>query len=136
MHKIAAYIAWHTLTEVALWQISINSLMFQWELSFVFEGWWTLNICHMQISNLMSVFLITNCVSFFNRPKIQFIKWNFETLNHIYAVTCWVEISSFVTARVGSVLIKLFFACLTCNEDGDLFFCLLFAVWSVWSAGL
>lgn len=37
-----------------------------------------------------------------------------------------VEISSFVTARVGSVLIKLFFACLTCNEDGDLFFCLLF----------
>lgn len=37
-----------------------------------------------------------------------------------------VEISSFVIARVGSVLIKFFFACLTCNEDGDLFFCLLF----------
>lgn len=42
MHKITACIAWHTLNDrfivVALVQISIVSPMFQWELSFLFEG--------------------------------------------------------------------------------------------------
>lgn len=44
MHKITACIAWHTLNDrfiipvVALIQISNVSPMFQWELSFLFEG--------------------------------------------------------------------------------------------------
>lgn len=52
MHKITACIAWHTLNDrfiiVALIQISNVSPMFQWELSFLFEGLLTLS-CHMQI---------------------------------------------------------------------------------------
>lgn len=54
MHKITACIAWQTLNDrfiipvVALIQISNVSPMFQWELSFLFEGLLTLS-CHMQI---------------------------------------------------------------------------------------
>lgn len=129
MHKITACIAWHTLNDrfivVALVQISIVSPMFQWELSFLFEGLWQLS--HADTFNLVSISYFKKVCHSLTDPKIQFIKWNLETLNQIYALSCGKN--EFFCCCNSSVLIKLFFACLTCNEGGDLF--VLFTVWSV-----
>lgn len=97
----------------------------------IFLIWGFVNLkqlSHADTFNLVSISYFKNVCRSLTDPKIQFIKWNFETLNQIYALSCCGK-NEFFCCCNSSFPIKLFFACLTCNEGGDLY--VLFTVWSV-----
>lgn len=137
MLKITACIAWHTLNDrfiiVALVQISMVKSYVSMGVIFLIWGFVNLKqLSHADTFNLVSISYFKKVCHSLTDPKIQFIKWNFETLNQIYALSCCGK-NEFFCCCNSLVLIKLFFACLTCNKGVIYLFCSLF---DLWSAGL
>lgn len=106
--------------------VSMGVIFLNWEFAHLKQ------LSHADTFNLVSISYLKNVCRSLTDPKIQFLKWNFETLNQIYALRCCGK-NEFFCCCNSSFLIKLFFACLTCNKGVIYLFCSLF---DLWSAGL
>lgn len=137
MHKIAACIAWHTLNDrfiiVALVQISIVKSYVSMGVIFLIWGFVNLKqLSHADTFNLVSISYLKNVCRSLTDPKIQFIKWNFESLNQIYALSCCGK-NEFFCCCNSSVLLSCSLLVLPVMKVVIYMFCSLF---DLWSAGL